>query len=291
MSAWVWDEGEQEFQLAATAGAGSLHGAKLDALRLNARETPAVRNIVKARRPMRFDAETADPFIRAVMENLGLAAIVSVPIIAREELLGLLIVSVGDHAERLRMTQELLQRLQGVAAQAATALQNGRLVDELDRRATHDDLTGVLNRAGFGARMRRVLDDAGGDERVGLLFVDLDGFKPVNDEHGHDTGDELLRQVAARLRGMLRRDDIVARLGGDEFALVLARVQTDDETAAAARRVRRALSEPFVIGGRELRIGASVGTARWPDDGATVEALMRCADGEMYARKAARGAR
>ena len=109
--------------------------------------------------------------------------------------------SVVADPERLRQAPELTERLTGIASLAGPAIQNGRLVDELAFKASHDALTGVLNRVGFG----QLFDGAVGGARaldglVGLLFVDLDGFKDINDAHGHDAGDELLRQVAGGSR-------------------------------------------------------------------------------------------
>ena len=122
-------------------------------------------------------------------------------------------------------------------------------------------------------------------EPVGLFFVDLDGFKAVNDEWGHPVGDELLCQVAARLLDTVRTGDTVARLGGDEFAIVLSGVSTQGELEAAAERVALAFELPFEIGGDRVAIAASVGRATWPEDASEIEALMRHADSDMYRAK------
>ncbi|HYM54452.1 MAG TPA: GGDEF domain-containing protein, partial [Solirubrobacteraceae bacterium] len=196
-------------------------------------------------------------------------------------------VSVTGRPERLRPDGDLLQRLTGVAALAAPAIQNGQLVDQLHHKASHDGLTGLLNRVGFRQRIDRALARVGaGDGQVGLLFVDLDEFKRVNDLHGHEAGDELIRQAAARLRAISREGDDVARLGGDEFAIILADVHQDDQVRAAERRVREAFTKPFVVNGLTLSVGASVGGGVWPDDGHTVSELVRHADAAMYEDKA-----
>ena len=202
--------------------------------------------------------------------------------------LGLLIVSVEDRPQRLRPDSELLNQLTGVAALAAPAIQNGLLVDELRHRASHDGLTGLLNRAGFRQRIDGVLASARTvDGQVGLLFVDLDDFKQVNDVHGHDVGDELLRQAAERLAGIGRSGDEVARLGGDEFAVILADVHRDDQVRVAEERVRTAFADRFLIGAVQVTVGASVGGVVWPADGHTVNELVRRADAAMYRDKAA----
>jgi len=214
-------------------------------------------------------------------------AMAVVPIVAREVFLGLLTVPLNNVADRVRLDTDLLERLSGVAALAAPAIQNGHLVDQLRHKASHDGLTGLLNRVGFRARIDAALDSvAGGDGHVGLLFIDLNEFKHVNDLHGHDAGDELIRQAAQRLRGVCRGEDDVARLGGDEFAIVLADVHRDEQVRAAERRVRDAFTEPFVVGDLQIEVGASVGGGVWPQDGETVGDLVKHADAAMYQDKA-----
>ena len=195
--------------------------------------------------------------------------------------------SVAERPERLRPDSDLLQRLTGVAALAAPAIQNGHLVDQLRHKASHDGLTGLLNRVGFrhsiDAALARVATDHG---QLGLLFVDLNEFKRVNDVHGHEAGDELIRQAAARLSTICRGEDDVARLGGDEFAIILADVHRDEQVRAAERRVREAFTEPFVLDEITLSVSASVGGGVWPGDGDTVKDLVRHADAAMYVDKA-----
>ena len=159
---------------------------------------------------------------------------------------------------------------------------------EVTHQATHDGLTGLTNRAAFAERVEGLLGDAdaaGGP--VGFLFVDLDGFKAINDQFGHHAGDELLQHVGERLMRTIRAGDTVARLGGDEFGMVLAGVTGVEEVEAAAARVVEAFEEPFEVGGRRLTLGASIGHAIWPDHAEEFEALMRHADAEMYRSKRA----
>ncbi|WP_345712222.1 GGDEF domain-containing protein [Kineococcus glutinatus] len=173
-----------------------------------------------------------------------------------------------------------------VVHQVVLALRNAEARDALRAQARTDALTGLPNRAAFGEAVAAELADP---HSVGcaLLFVDLDGFKAVNDGMGHAAGDALLRTVAARLRHVLRDADVCARLGGDEFAVLLP--ATDAASAAAAgRRVVEALGAPVRIGGERARIGASVGVAHSSDGaGGTADALLRRADAAMYAAKAA----
>lgn len=158
--------------------------------------------------------------------------------------------------------------------------------EELERRATMDPLTGAANRHHFertfgtwAAQARR--SGAG----LGLLFLDLDDFKQVNDSLGHHAGDALLTQVAERIRGRMRASDMLARVGGDEFILLLHNLGSRDEAAKIAEAIIATLADPFVIDGQQASIGVSIGGSLFPDDGETLEALMRNADRAMYKAK------
>jgi diguanylate cyclase (GGDEF)-like protein len=237
--------------------------------------------------PRFFARDTEDPFIGQLMVSLDVVTLVVVPIVARDIFLGVLTVSVTHDPQRLRSDEELLERLTGVAGLAATAIQKGQLVDKLRHKASHDELTGLLNRVGFRQHVDRILENADpGNGRMGLLFIDLDGFKGVNDAYGHDAGDELLRKAAHRLEAIARGGDGVARLGGDEFAIILADVRKDAQIRAAEARVRTAFAEPFMLGEIAISVGASLGGGVWPDDGGTVADLARHADAAMYEDKA-----
>ncbi len=237
-------------------------------------------------RALYFDEDSPSPFVQEMMRTFGSAAIVYVPIVARDKVLGVLSVSVATNGGRLHESRELNDRLSGIVAQAAVGLENGELFDRISHQARHDALTGLANRSFFAERFRRALDDAREDGRpLGLFFVDLDNFKHINDEFGHAKGDELLRQVSTRLLGTVRAFDTVARLGGDEFAIVLSQATRTSEVDAAAARVMHAFDEPFVVGEHVLDVRASVGRALWPDDAEELEELMHHADEAMYRAK------
>ncbi len=157
---------------------------------------------------------------------------------------------------------------------------------QLRRSAQHDALTDLPNRLLLADRLVQSISRARRFyRRVGVLFVDIDGFKPVNDNHGHDVGDALLRQIAARLRECVRESDTVARVGGDEFVLVLESSAPDD-IIAIANKVLVAMREPFHLeGGIQCDIGASIGISIYPEHGATQEVLMKRADQAMYVAK------
>lgn len=200
---------------------------------------------------------------------------------------GVLKLQSGDYGHRLNVARrdelgEVTVAFNGMAA----ALQDSH--NALTYRATHDDLTGLANRAALAERLLASFEPDS-DRRTrheGLLFIDIDDFKDVNDSLGHEGGDALLAQLAERLRASVRGHDLVARLGGDEFAVVV--VDNDDGTPATgpvAERIYEALSEPFVIGDRSLRVSLSMGVAQRTTDTADVTELLRQADSAMYRAK------
>jgi diguanylate cyclase (GGDEF)-like protein/PAS domain S-box-containing protein len=156
----------------------------------------------------------------------------------------------------------------------------------LEHLAYHDPLTGMANRASFDERLAVAIADARrfGDV-LGLAYVDLDHFKPVNDRYGHDVGDEVLVEVARRLKGEVRMQDTVARIGGDEFVIVLPRMGAAEELGGVASRVVARVREPVNALGRELNVEASVGLALFDADKDDARSLLVKADTAMYAAK------
>ncbi len=157
--------------------------------------------------------------------------------------------------------------------------QEAHMVEQLRQLADRDPLTGLLNRSGLEQAFAEVVS-AG--ETVSVLFVDLDHFKSLNDENGHDVGDLALRQVAERLRRLARPDDRVARVGGDEFLVLIAGKLGSDGAMSVAERVTHALSQPYLVEGRTLRLGASVGLATADAAEADLRSLMTEADAALY---------
>lgn len=151
--------------------------------------------------------------------------------------------------------------------------------------AFHDALTDLPNRALFIDRADAALNLARRESgQVGVILLDVDRFKNVNDSLGHDAGDELIKRSADRLREVLRGSDTVARLGGDEFAILLPGLKSD-ETVRVARKLLEAMRQPFLVAGRELRVSASLGLAIGPQDGEDVQTLLKSADTAMYRAK------
>ncbi|GLY08628.1 GGDEF domain-containing protein [Actinoplanes sp. NBRC 101535] len=171
----------------------------------------------------------------------------------------------------------VMARLQGVVQLLAAAL------DTAQTQARTDQLTGLANRRLFHSRWERELGDEGGP--TALLYVDLDGFKAVNDTLGHETGDAVLEAVADRIRQIVRAGDLVARLGGDEFAVILPGAG-DEDAGRVATRIVEAVAEPIPVRGVPVAVGASVGVIVAPP-GADPEIEMKRADTAMYAAKAA----
>ncbi len=177
------------------------------------------------------------------------------------------------------------------AGQIGMALERKRLHDELLRHACHDELTGLPNRYLFFDRIGTALARARRTgARMGLLYVDVDDFKQVNDVHGHATGDELLRGVATRLANCARDSDTVARIGGDEFVLILEDLNTADDAGRIARQIGAAMEIPMRMEGAELSVHASIGYAVFPDHGQRIDELLKHADIDMYRQKKGRKA-
>ena len=158
----------------------------------------------------------------------------------------------------------------------------------LDHLAYHDFLTGLPNRLLFRDRLSTALSRSSrADKKIGLLFLDLDRFKNINDTLGHDVGDLVLKQVTRRLQQKIRSQDTLARLGGDEFVMIVEDIQEPRALSLVAEKVQQELAKPLLIEGHELFISTSIGITLFPDDAPTVEGLMKCADVAMYRAKAA----
>ncbi len=158
--------------------------------------------------------------------------------------------------------------------------------ERIDFLAHHDSLTELPNRALLNDRLEMAINTAKRrSEKVGILFIDLDRFKNINDSLGHSAGDQILRQTAARLTGSVRNDDTVARLGGDEFVVLLPRVRDERSLAEVAIKLREELLKPYILEDMPLHLSPSIGIAVYPDDGDTPSTLIKNADAAMYLAK------
>lgn len=177
-----------------------------------------------------------------------------------------------------------------ILANFAQMVSGLELKQELEILATTDVLTGLANRRAFGARLEEEVQTVKhGDDTnsFAVLMIDLDGFKSVNDSYGHVAGDELLCEVAKRLQKICGHAKSIARLGGDEFALIVA-AASDSLLKDQASAIKAMLSMPYQVDGNQVVISASIGTARYPDDGADIPQLLRTADQALYEDKFAK---
>ncbi len=163
-----------------------------------------------------------------------------------------------------------------------------RLEEQIRHMANHDALTGLPNRRLFTELMRFELAEAHRNKKkAGLLFLDLDYFKEINDTLGHEAGDQLLRIVAKRLKAAIRDSDAVARFGGDEFTILLCGIERRDDISDIARKILNSLNEKYVLTGRDIPIKASIGISMYPDDSEDIDTLFRYADSALYCVKKA----
>ncbi|OGA31937.1 MAG: hypothetical protein A3F75_09880 [Betaproteobacteria bacterium RIFCSPLOWO2_12_FULL_64_23] len=177
-------------------------------------------------------------------------------------------------------------RVYRVAGMSEDITEQKKAEERLLQLAHYDSLTNLPNRSLFFESLKRMVAQAQENQwTIGVLFIDLDRFKVVNDTLGHATGDELLQQVAARLLECVRIRDVVGRLGGDEFALILPALDSPDDAAEVAAKVIQAFAEPFDLAGHETFISASIGITVYPGDANDAEALLRYADTAMYRAK------
>jgi diguanylate cyclase (GGDEF)-like protein/PAS domain S-box-containing protein len=214
-----------------------------------------------------------------------LSACLSTPILASGgQLLGIMMLHYGAGARHSVADGEALE---AAARLAAIAVEHRQLTDQLAFQARHDSLTGLPNRSCFLELLERALREAVRRDGVAsVLFIDLDRFKQINDTLGHAMGDQLLKQVAARLTAALPgEDDVAARMGGDEFTIILAKPPNEEFALAVSRRLLNALRLPYFIDGHELFVTPSIGISFFPNDGEDAPTLLRNADLAMYHAK------
>jgi diguanylate cyclase (GGDEF)-like protein len=209
-----------------------------------------------------------------------------VPLTSSNSTIGALVVKSYSNSQYYDENDREL--LQFVSTQVAQAIVRKRLFQRLEYMARYDGLTGLANRELFYERLRVALASAATSANgLAVLYLDLDGFKHVNDTHGHARGDTLLELAARRLCHGVRESSLVARLGGDEFVVLLEDLHSTSDAETVAANLRTVLSQPFEVAGLHLNVGASIGIAVYPQDGTSAEDLLRRADQAMYAEKSA----
>lgn len=235
---------------------------------------------------LRCDDSETDPRVdREACRRTGLRSMIVVPLTHKGSIVGVLkamSILPGKFKSIDMKILGLLSELIGAAMFYATKYD----IDDLFHKATHDGLTGLANRALFMDRLRQVIALSGRDNHpVGVLMIDMDGLKPVNDAFGHRVGDAVIVEFSNRLRSRARQTDTVARLGGDEFGVILLPVDGPDAVTAVMQRMNAEIDGPFDFEGNRHDIRASIGGAICPNDGSQIDQLIELADQRMYAIK------
>jgi len=160
------------------------------------------------------------------------------------------------------------------------------LLKQFEHHANHDKLTGLANRKYFVDELKTLKEKADfSNENIGILFIDIDKFKLINDNYGHDTGDQVLKNIASRMENSLKEKDLKARMGGDEFVVALVDLSSKDKIIKVAKRLIRDLKKPLIINGEEIRVSISAGVSFYPDDSSELDTLIKNADIAMYKAK------
>jgi diguanylate cyclase (GGDEF)-like protein len=278
----LWDPQDRVLGFHGLSGFAPDAEARLREATVRLADTPGLSQLLSSPKPTVVDERTADPYLRELLGFASVASMLIVPIIARGEFFGAVTASTDETA---RPSDDLLDRLTGMADYAATALQNARLLEQIRHQALHDALTGLPNRTLLQDRVDRALATASRNGRpVALLFVDLDNFKAVNDRLGHSCGDALLAEVARRLVASLRSADSAARVGGDEFVVLLGELTDANDAEHVADKLLDRLRAPLKIADAQLLISASIGVAV-AQNGDDFETLLTHADTAMYHAK------
>ncbi|MBA5604994.1 GGDEF domain-containing protein [Duganella sp. FT3S] len=231
------------------------------------------------------DSETDERVDQAACRKVGLRSMAVIPLLHEDVAVGALKVistEVNAFNERHTAVLELMSELIGAAMFHAAKLETNALYHS----ATHDALTNVANRALYYDRLRHGIALAKRrHERFGVLCIDMDGLKTINDHFGHRAGDAAIRAVAQRITATIRDSDLVARVGGDEFCVILSTVQTAANLEQKKLALCDAIERGFEFEGHRLNLGASIGAALYPDDASHLEQLLEAADQRMYTSK------
>ncbi len=241
---------------------------------------------------LRSDDTLIDPRVdNGPCELAGIRSMVVAPLKHNGSAVGVLkLASTSTYAFTARDVRVLELMSELIAAAMYYAARNE--TNALYQQATHDSLTGLANRTLFFDRLRhRTSTGRRQIEPMGILVIDMDGLKRVNDSYGHRAGDAALREMALRISRIPRKSDLVARLGGDEFGVILGEISDRVDLLAIVKRVSLETDQPFRFEGRILNLTASIGHARYPEDGKDVDGLLESADRSMYQMKRSRSVR
>jgi diguanylate cyclase (GGDEF)-like protein/PAS domain S-box-containing protein len=285
-----WDEAEQKIVCAETWQEPSPEIEAFLDLSRGARALPKsagglLRRVLASGEPTWITDVTEDPSFRRGPEaaKAGLRGAFAFPIRFGHETLGIMeFFSRGSSAP----DELLVQSTRSIGSQIGQFMARKQAEARVRRLAHYDELTGLPNRSMFHQRVGRALARARRRGRqLAILFIDLDRFKNINDTLGHDAGDRVLDEIAARLRGCLRETDTVGRLGGDEFVVLIEEVADPAEVALVAQKVLAEVARPIALGAQEVHITASIGISTYPADSEDMQGLMKNADIAMYRAK------
>ncbi|MEX2659917.1 MAG: EAL domain-containing protein [Acidimicrobiales bacterium] len=281
----LWDGAQHRYLTAGAAGLPTDLAFEALHLRLEAALLDE-ESLTSVHAPSLVTREGAGTPLASLLDHFGLSHIAVVPVRSPRGPVGLLLASWTGSLPPAADDPHLVERLNGLADQAATALENAMLLETVRRQALHDGLTSLPNQSLFADRVRLGLARARRHrEELAIGVLDLDRFKSVNDSLGHACGDDLLVQVGRRLQDSVREIDTVARMGGDEFTLLLPGPDGAASADGTAARILAAFEEPFVVGGHMLRMTASLGFALFPHHGEELDDLLKRADVAMYRAK------
>ena len=259
--------------------------------------SPDVQDLLDGPEALTYDPDDQDavPSYLGPLVQRGARCLFVLPLRFQRQLVG--VIALGDRGDAPPHADDRVQ-VRRLADQAAVALANARMLEQVRTLAYYDSLTGLPNRLSHKERLNRALEQA---RRTGKLvaafFIDLDHFSRINDTLGHEAGDLLLQQIAARLRESCREredavgsaadalDPEVARLGGDEFTVIMPGLNDPRDSTKLARRILSSLAHPFRLSGHEVFINASIGIAVYPEDGEDIDSLLMHADTAMYQAK------
>jgi putative two-component system response regulator len=240
--------------------------------------------VLNNRQSLLTNAPSDDPrFAATAPGSSSMDNFLSVPALIGTELVGQLVLANSTRS----YNQHDLEFVERLATLYAIAVQHQRTEDKIRKLAYHDPLTGLPNRVLFNDRYAVALAGAKRyRKKIGIMVLDIDHFKNINDTLGHSAGDEVLKDFACALLSILRKTDTVMRLGGDEFAIMMTDVVELQDMANVAQKVLEATRKPFIFHEHEVRITASIGISSYPEDSDDVEMLLKCADVAMYHIKA-----